>query len=69
MNYIGISTTNPLSGTVKVDGVVIQARERDMVVYGKKEYLYRKSGQKDEEGKDIFGWFEVGDEDVPSWED
>lgn len=67
LNYIGISTTNPKSGTVTVDGVVIQAREKDMVVYKTKEYLYRKSGEKDGDGKDILGWYEIGDEDSPEW--
>ena len=63
MNYIGISTTDPKSGTVTVDGVVIQARERDLVVYKTKEYMYRK-------GTDgHLAWYEVGDEDSPEWEE
>ena len=34
-----------------------------MVVYGKKEYLYRKDKNGDE------GWFEIGDEEAPAWDD
>lgn len=62
LNYLGISTTDPTTGTVTINGAVIIPNEKDMVVFGKKEYLYRK----DERG-DLW-WFELGNEDNPEWQ-
>jgi hypothetical protein len=63
INYLGISTTDPATGTVTVDGEVVTPNEKDLVVFGTKEYMYRKG----EDG--VLGWFEVGDEDNPAWQD
>jgi len=41
LNYLGISTTDPTSGTVTINGVVITPTEKDMVVYNTKEYIWR----------------------------
>ena len=67
MNYIGISTTNPTTEGATVEGVKITNPSlNDMVVYNTKEYLWRTGLDKD--GKPIGPfWFEVGDEEVPSW--
>ena len=56
INYIGISSTDPLGGIVTVNGVVYSPSKNDMVVYDTKEYLYRDDGQGN------LGWFELGDE-------
>ena len=61
LNYLGISTTDPTTGTVTINGTVIIPNEKDMVVFGKKEYIYRA----DENGD--LGWFELGNEDSPEW--
>jgi hypothetical protein len=63
LNYVGISTTDPASGIVTIDGDEYSPHEKDVVVYGKKEYLYRKDKNGDE------GWFEIGDEEAPAWDD
>lgn len=62
LNYLGISTTDPTTGTVTINGNEIIPSEKDMVVFGKKEYLYRKG----EDG--VLGWFELGNEDSPEWQ-
>jgi hypothetical protein len=63
MNYIGISTDNPTKGKAKVDGKTIdEPKPNDMVVYGKKEYLWRLG----EDGI-TYGWYEIGDEEAPEW--
>lgn len=56
INYVGISSTDPLGGIVTVNGVVYSPSKNDMVVYDTKEYLYRDDGQGN------LGWFELGDE-------
>lgn len=62
INYVGISTTDPSSGTVTIsDKPDYSPKEKDIVVYGKKEYMWRKGENKQ------FGWFEIGDEDSPEW--
>ena len=60
MNYVGISTTDPTTGTVTIDGEVLQPRLKDVVAYKNKEYLYRN-------GSSGEGWYEIGDEDSPEW--
>lgn len=50
-----------MKSTWKVDGHGIEPEERDLIVYNSKEYLYRKG----EDG--ILAWFEIGDEESPSW--
>lgn len=63
MNYVGISTVNPATGHVSIpDNPTYVPQLKDMVAFGNKEYLYRK----DEDGH--AGWYEVGDEDAPAWE-
>lgn len=63
MNYLGIADDIPTNSSVTLkDGSIVTAHEKDMVVVGTKEYLYRK----DEHG--VLGWFEVGDESAPTWE-
>lgn len=61
MRYLGISTTDPTTGTVTVDGKVVEPKGTDLVVFGTKEYIYRKGV----DGK--FNWYEIGDEDEPCW--
>ena len=67
MNYVGISTTDPSKnngqGPVTIDGEVLQPRLKDVVVYGKKEYMWRKD--KDDNNK--LKWMEIGDEESPDW--
>jgi hypothetical protein len=62
INYRGISTTNPTSGTVTINGQVISPAPNDMVVFGEKEYLYRQGGANNE-----YGWYEIGDEEELTW--
>lgn len=61
MNFIGIVDEKPTGGTVKIGGKDVIVRENDMVVFGTKEYIYRK----DKGGNS--GWFEIGDESAPEW--
>lgn len=61
MRYLGISSTNPENGTVTIDGKVIDPKANNMVVYGSKEYIYRKGTDGE------FKWYEIGDEDEPGW--
>ena len=63
MNYVGISTTDPKTGTVTIGGEVLQPRFKDVVVYGKKEYMWRK----DKDNNNEFKWMEIGDEESPDW--
>jgi hypothetical protein len=63
MRYLGISETDPESGTVKIGDVVITPKPNDMVAFGNKEFIYRKGG----ENGTISKWYELGDEDVPGW--
>ena len=63
MNYLGVSTTNPLTTGVTIGGTSITPNEQDVVAYGNKEYLYGK----DKNGN--LGWIEIGDEQAPGWED
>lgn len=60
MRYLGISTTDPTTGTVTVDGKVVEPKANDMVVFGTKEYMYRN-------GSNGLTWYEIGDEEAPSW--
>ena len=61
INYLGISSTDPKTGVVTILGEVVTPHEKDLCVFGTKEFLYRK----DENGD--LGWFEVGDEETPAW--
>ena len=63
LNYLGISTTDPSTGTVTIDGTIITPNENDMVAYETKEFIYRKGG----ENGDILGWYEIGDESNTEW--
>lgn len=63
INYLGISTTDPKGGTVTILGNVITPHEKDLVVFGTKEYLYRKG----EDG--VLAWYEIGDENTPAWQE
>ena len=63
MNYLGIAKNKPSDQNVTlIDDTSVIAKEKDMVVVGTKEYIYRK----DKNG--VIGWFEIGDEDAPTWE-
>lgn len=62
INYLGISTTDPTTGVVTILGEIIVPNEKDLCVFGTKEYLYRKG----EDG--VPAWYEVGDEDTPAWQ-
>lgn len=57
---MGISTTDPATGVVTIDEVVITPKINNMVVFGTKEYIYR-NGDKGE------SWYEMGDEEAPGW--
>lgn len=66
LNYIGIMDEGfkpEKENTWKIGGERIYPNINDMVVYEKKEYLYRKDKNGDE------GWFEIGDEEAPAWDD
>lgn len=65
MNYIGISTTDPVkTGKATINGEVLQPRLKDVVVYGKKEYMWRH-----DEESNTNKWMEIGDEESPDWLD
>lgn len=51
MHFIGLSTTDPSTGTVTIDGEVYAGEDGDVVLYGTKEYV--KAGN---------AWREIGDE-------
>lgn len=51
MHYIGKSTTDPMDGTITIDGEEVTAKAGDVVIYGKIEYIY-----------DGTSWSEFGDE-------
>ena len=61
--FIGVSDNNPLLGNVTVGDNPVSPKKGDIVVWGKKEYLYRE----DEDGN--LGWHELGDEDAPTWDE
>lgn len=66
LHYVGISTTNPTTGKVLLQGssTAHVPSKNDVVVYGVKEYLYR-------EGDDgSLGWYEIGDDNAAElvWE-
>lgn len=57
LNYVGVSKKDPTNGSVEIDSKPdYQPHEMDMVVYGKKEYMYRGNA-----------WYEIGNEDAPEW--
>lgn len=63
MNYLGIAKNKPSDQNVTlIDDTSVTAKEKDMVVVGTKEYIYRK------DNNGVLGWFEIGDEDAPTWE-
>lgn len=64
LNYIGIMDEGfkpENENTWKIDGERIYPNINDMVVFGTKEYIYRKGSD------DQLSWFEIGDESEPSW--
>jgi len=64
MNYLGIADKLPDGNNVILKGgESVTAKEKDMIVVGTKEYIYRKGDN------GVLGWFEVGDEAAPTWED
>ena len=68
MNYIGIADEDPSKiktddGIIKINGNNITPRLKDVVVYGKKEYMWRK----DKDDGDKLKWMEIGDEESPDW--
>lgn len=66
MNYVGISTTDPSKnngqGPVTIDGTELQPRLKDVVVYDKKEYMWRYDNESKKNR-----WMEIGDEESPDW--
>lgn len=69
MNYLGITTTDPttaVEGVVVINGEDITPNLNDVVVYGTKEYIWRQGV--DGNNNTVTKWFEVGDEDAPTWE-
>ena len=78
MKFIGITKTDPTTladnvGTVEIGDGNYQPKLNDMVVYGTKEYIWRQGQVPDPEDSTktitVTRWFEIGDEEVPSWED
>ena len=61
VRYLGISTTDPVEGIVTIDGAEVTPKANDMVVFGTKEYIYRKGAD------DTYKWYEMGDEESPGW--
>lgn len=53
MHFLGVSSTDPATGTVTIDGEIITGEAGDVVLYGAKEYVY---------GGSPASWHEVGDE-------
>ena len=67
INYLGIMDDGFVATdkeTWKIDNVLITPKEKDVVVYGKKEYMWRKDKDDNE-----FKWMEIGDEESPDWLD
>lgn len=65
INYLGIMDDGFVATdkeTWKIDNVLITPKEKDVVVYGKKEYMWRKDKDDNE-----FKWMEIGDEESPDW--
>ena len=66
MNYVGISTTDPSKnngqGPATINGQELQPRLKDVVVYGKKEYMWRYDSELKKNR-----WMEIGDEESPDW--
>ena len=68
MNYVGIAEEDPSqiayeNGKIKLTTGEYVPNFKDVVVWDRKEYMWRPD--KDEDNK--FKWMEIGDEDVPSW--
>lgn len=53
MHFLGVSSTDPSTGTVTIDGEVVTGAAGDVVLYGSKEFVY---------GGSPASWHEVGDE-------
>lgn len=51
MHFVGVSTTNPTTGTVTIDGEPYSPASGDVCLYGNKEYVYNGTA-----------WVELGDE-------
>lgn len=47
MDFIGVSTTDPATGTVTVGGTIIPPNKGDVVIYGNKEFVYDGSAWKE----------------------
>lgn len=65
MNYLGIVDDEPLKqGELHLIGTSepLMPKERDVVVFGKKEYMYRYGV----DDKEHLKWYEMGDEDKES---
>ena len=66
IRFLGVSDDDPAlapaSGTIHINGAEVTPKSNDMVVYNTKEYLYR-------DGTNGEGWYEIGDEDEPTWSD
>lgn len=66
MNYIGVFSSSEADyefdpteagrNTWKIGGELIVPKERDIAVFGTKEYMFR-GGR----------WWEIGDEEAPTW--
>ena len=66
LRYIGIASADPTEGAFTISGKPgYSPEENDIVVFGTKEFLYRKG----EDGE--LGWFQLGDEETDelTWED
>lgn len=55
MHFLGVSTTDPKTGVVTIDGKVVTGEAGDVVLYGTKEYIASTSGSS-------VTWSEIGDE-------
>lgn len=69
LNYVGISKVNPENAgedgeVTLIDNTTIKPKINDLVVWGKKEFIWREG----KEGNNtVTRWFELGDEDAPQW--
>jgi hypothetical protein len=63
VRYLGVTTTDPKTGVITINGVVVTPKANDMVAFGNIEYIYRAG----DDGQ--LKWLELGNEDAPGWEE
>lgn len=63
VRYLGVTTTDPKTGVITINGKVVTPKANDMVAFGNIEYIYRAG----DDGQ--LKWLELGNEDSPEWEE